>query len=136
MTEVPLEYLKAHVPDEYERRMANVRKGINSAQARDAAKKKMLERMAWIIDEFHKRAVEAGLEYLNEEDDTANRKFFGLAKNLEKRYPERSKQKEYLEWWFENGEWANFHPSNFFSVSEWMKFENPKAKKSFIDIDK
>ena len=47
MTEVPLEYLKAHVPEEYERRMANVRKGINSAQARDAAKKRMLSRMAW-----------------------------------------------------------------------------------------
>ena len=47
MTEVPLEYLKAHVPDEYEYRMANVRKGINSAQARDEAKKRMLERMAW-----------------------------------------------------------------------------------------
>lgn len=91
-------------------------------------------RRAWIIDEFHRRAIEAGLDYLSEEDDTANRKFFGLAKAMEKRYPERSRQQEYLDWWFENGEWANFHPSNFFSVSEWMKFENPKKQKGGVGI--
>lgn len=47
MTEVPLGYLKAHVPEEYERRMAIIQQGSRSAQARDEAKKKMLERMAW-----------------------------------------------------------------------------------------
>lgn len=46
MTEVPLEYLKAHVPDEYERRIAIIKQGMQSATARSASKKKMLERLA------------------------------------------------------------------------------------------
>lgn len=46
MTEVPLEYLKAHVPEEYERRMAIIKQGMQSATARSLAKKKMLERLA------------------------------------------------------------------------------------------
>ena len=44
MTEVPLDYLKAHVPDEYARRMALIQ-GVNSAKARSIAKKRMLERL-------------------------------------------------------------------------------------------
>lgn len=47
MTEVPMEYLKAHVPSEYERRIAIIKQGMQSATARSLAKKKMLERMAW-----------------------------------------------------------------------------------------
>ena len=47
MTEVPLAYLKAHVPEEYARRMALISKGINSAKANNARKVRMLERMAW-----------------------------------------------------------------------------------------
>lgn len=47
MTEVPLDYLKAHVPDEYERRMALIAQGVNSAKANNAKKVRMLERMAW-----------------------------------------------------------------------------------------
>lgn len=93
-------------------------------------------RRLWIIDEFHRRASEIGLEYLDEEDNTANRKFFGLAKALNARYPERKMQVEYLDWWFtdDNGGWANYHPSNFFSVSEWLKFENPKQKKGGVGV--
>jgi len=43
----PMDYLKFHVPDEYERRMAIIEKGINSAKANSESKKRMLERMAW-----------------------------------------------------------------------------------------
>ena len=46
MTEVPLDYLKAHVPEEYARRMALVSKGINSAKANNARKVRMIERLA------------------------------------------------------------------------------------------
>lgn len=46
MTEVPLAYLKAHVPEEYARRMALISKGINSAKANNARKVRMLERIA------------------------------------------------------------------------------------------
>lgn len=46
MTEVPLEYLKAHVPDEYDRRMAIIKQGMQSATARSAAKRRILERLA------------------------------------------------------------------------------------------
>lgn len=46
MTEVPLDYLKAHVPEEYERRMALIAQGVNSAKANNAKKVRMLERMA------------------------------------------------------------------------------------------
>lgn len=45
MTEVPLDYLKAHVPDEYERRMALIAQGVNSAKANNAKKVRMLENM-------------------------------------------------------------------------------------------
>lgn len=47
MTEVPLDYLKFHVPDEYERRMALIAQGVNSAKANNVRKVRMLERMAW-----------------------------------------------------------------------------------------
>lgn len=47
MTEVPLDYLKAHVPDEYARRMALIAQGVNSAKANNVRKVRMLERMAW-----------------------------------------------------------------------------------------
>lgn len=46
MTEVPLDYLKAHVPDEYERRIAIIKQGMQAATARSVAKKRMLERLA------------------------------------------------------------------------------------------
>ncbi len=43
----PLDYLKFHVPDEYARRLAIIKQGMQSATARSASKKRMLERMEW-----------------------------------------------------------------------------------------
>jgi len=75
------------------------------------------------VDYFHKRGVELGYEYLKEEDDQANRKFQGLARAFEKRYPEN--WQKVIDWWFENDNaWSDYHPSQFFSINTWMKFDN------------
>ena len=47
MTEVPLEYLKAHVPDEYARKMRILEQGMMNAKQNSEKKKKMIERVQW-----------------------------------------------------------------------------------------
>lgn len=75
---------------------------------------------------FHDKGTENGFEYLLEEDDQANRKFIGLARAFEKRYPD--KWKEAIDWWFAgDNAWCDYHPSYFFSVTTWMKFDNKKT---------
>lgn len=75
------------------------------------------------LDYFHKVGIENGFEYLAEEDDQANRKFQGLARSFEKRFGDRFK--EVIDWWFaENNAWCDYHPSNFFAIGTFMKFEN------------
>ena len=49
MTEVPLEYLKAHVPEEYARKMRILEQGMMNAKQNNAKKVKMIEsRQRWI----------------------------------------------------------------------------------------
>ena len=49
MTEVPLEYLKNHVPSEYARRMRILEQGMMNAKQNNARKVKMIEsRQRWI----------------------------------------------------------------------------------------
>lgn len=87
--------------------------------------KEFIKRMKG-LDYFHKLGVENGYEYLKEQDDQANRKFMGLARAFEKRYPEN--WKEVIDWWFmEDNSWCDYHPSNFFSIATWMKFDNRKV---------
>lgn len=95
--------------------------------------KQALKRMA-CLDYFHSEGVKAGFEYLLEEDKDANAKFLGLARKFEKRY--RSNWKEVIDWWFEgNNAWCDFHPSNFFSINTYMKFDNRNKKGNTIDLD-
>lgn len=72
---------------------------------------------------FHDKGVENGFDYLLEEDDQANRKFIGLARAFEKRYGD--KMKEVIDWWFtSDNAWCDYHPSNFFTINSYMKYEN------------
>jgi hypothetical protein len=81
-----------------------------------------------VIRYFHRQGVEMGYEYLSEEDEAANKKFLPLARALMVRYPE--KWKELVDWWFlGKNEWCDFHPSGFFSINTWLKFENRNNKK-------
>ena len=47
MTEVPMEYLKNHVPDEYARKMRILEQGMMNAKQNSEKKKKMIERVQW-----------------------------------------------------------------------------------------
>lgn len=86
-------------------------------------KQKIAVKRLRALSYFHDKGIENGFDYLLEEDDQANRKFVGLARAFEKRYPEN--WKEVIDWWFEtDNAWCDYHPSNFFSVSNWMKFDN------------
>ncbi len=81
---------------------------------------------------FHDKGVEMGYEYLEVEDEQANKKFRGMARAFLTRYPEN--WKEVIEWWFTGkNEWCDFHPSGFFAVTTWMKFDN-RARKEGREI--
>jgi hypothetical protein len=73
---------------------------------------------------FQKIGLEHEFEYLLEEDEQANAKFCGLARSLEKRYGNDSKA--VIDWWFESNDnaWCDYHPSNFFSIGTYMKYDN------------
>lgn len=74
---------------------------------------------------FHDKGVENGFDYLLEEDDQANRKFIGLARAFEKRYGNR--MMEVIDWWFAtNNAWCDYHPANFFTINNYMKYDNKK----------
>jgi len=82
------------------------------------------------LDYFHKVGVRFGLDYLSEEDEQANAKFVGQARVFEKRFGEN--YKEPIDWWFsEDNAWCDYHPSNFFNIGTYMKFENRKKKNNF-----
>jgi hypothetical protein len=84
--------------------------------------KAFLKRMK-SLDYFHKVGVEKGFDYLQEEDEQANKKFIGISRAYEKRFKED--WKEPINWWFnEDNAWCDYHPSNFFSIGTWLKFEN------------
>lgn len=86
------------------------------------------------ITYYREKADAAGMDYLKIDDESANKRFQKQAKDFEKRY--RANWKEVIDWWFDDGEgdWANFHPSNFFNISTYMKFDNKdsKAKKGGV----
>lgn len=95
-------------------------------------KQKAFLQRAKSLDYFHDVGVKNGFTYLEEEDEQANKKFIGISRAFEKRYPE--KWKEVIDWWFsENNAWCDYHPSNFFSISTWMKFDNKKIQKYYYD---
>lgn len=77
---------------------------------------------------FHNKGIESGFEYLLEEDDQANRKFIGLARAFEKRYGD--KMKEVIDWWFSgDNAWCDYHPANFFTINNYMKYDNKQRTK-------
>jgi len=83
-----------------------------------------------VLSYFQEVGLKHGFEYLLEEDEQANNKFKGLARSLEKRYADRGKA--VIDWWFESNEfaWCDYHPSNFFTIGTYMKYDNKhKAKK-------
>lgn len=83
------------------------------------------------IDYFHKEGVKREYEYLKEDDEQANKKFIGLARALVKRYP--NNWKEVIDWWFEeNNAWCDYHPSNFFSIGTWMKYDNKQKNRKEV----
>ncbi len=84
-----------------------------------------------LLSRIHDAGVERGWDYLNEEDEQANRKYQGLVKPFEKRYPTKEQQDEYIAWFFDDPSmsYANGHPSNFFSVATWSTFDNRKNVK-------
>jgi len=86
------------------------------------------------LDYFHAEGVKRGYEYLKEEDEQANKKFVGLGRALVKRYP--NNWKEVIDWWFESNDnaWCDYHPSNFFSISTWMKFDNKHKVREEVEI--
>lgn len=90
--------------------------------------KAFLKRMK-SLDYFHTKGVENGFDYLEEEDESANRKFQGIARTFEKRYGDN--YKEVVDWWFAgDNAWCDYHPSNFYSVGTWMKFDNSSKNKT------
>lgn len=85
-----------------------------------------------LLSRIHDAGIKYGYDYLNEEDEQANKKYQGQVKPFEKRYQTIQQQDEYIEWFFTAPEiaYANGHPSNFFSVSTWLVFDNRKNTKS------
>lgn len=80
------------------------------------------------ITYFRKKADENEMEYFKEEDDALNSRFQKQAKDFEKRY--RNNWKDVIDWWWAGeGDWANFHPSNFFGIGTYMKFDNKDKQK-------
>lgn len=79
-----------------------------------------------VLSYFQKKGLENGLEYLLEDDEQANKKFVGLAKSFKKRYTTSERMKAVIDWWFSDpgNAWCDYHPSNFFSISTWMKYDN------------
>ena len=96
-------------------------------------KQKIAVKRMKALSYFHEQGIKNGFNYLLEEDDQANRKFIGLARAFEKRYPDN--WKEVIDWWFaSDNAWCDYHPSNFFSVSSWMKFDNKSNKSNIIQL--
>lgn len=91
-------------------------------------KQKIAVKRMQALSYFHDKGVENGFDYLLEEDDQANRKFIGLARAFETRYPDN--WKEVIDWWFESeNTWCDYRPNVFFSIDTYMKFENRNNKK-------
>lgn len=88
-------------------------------------KQKIVVKRLKALSYFHDRGVENGFDYLLEEDDQANRKFVGLARAFEKRYPDN--WKEVVDWWFGgDNAWCDYEPGAFFRIDTYMKFDNRK----------
>lgn len=85
-----------------------------------------------LLSRVHDAGIESGYDYLNEEDEQANKKYQGQVKPFEKRYPSYEEQEQYIKWFFNDNDnaWTNGHPSHFFSVSMWLKFDNRKNTKT------
>lgn len=85
-----------------------------------------------LLSRVHDAGVESGYDYLNEEDEQANKKYQGQVKPFEKRYPSYEEQEQYIKWFFNDpgNAWTDGHPSHFFSVSMWLKFDNRKNTKT------
>lgn len=135
---LPLEDLKLNTtnkPNSY-KKFRDVRR-IESGRPPMTPRKSTEKQKAFLqrvksLDYFHEVGVRNGFTYLEEEDEQANKKFIGISRAFEKRYPE--KWKEVIDWWFsENNAWCDYHPSNFFSISTWMKFDNKKIQKYYYD---
>lgn len=118
------------VPSKTLKEYRNLRRkqiGKYPTQARPATEKqKAFLKRSKSLDYFHAKGIENGFDYLEEEDEQANKKFIGISRAYEKRYGDN--YKEPIDWWFSgDNAWCDYHPSNFFSVGTWMKFDNKKT---------
>jgi hypothetical protein len=130
---LPEELNTNHKPKSYKefrdvRRMEAGRQPMTPKKSTEK-QKAFLKRMK-SLDYFHKVGVENGFDYLCEEDEQANKKFIGISRSFEKRYGDNFKK--LIDWWFaENNAWCDYHPSNFFSIVTWMKYDNKKTQKYY-----
>ena len=107
--------------------------GREPVEYKQTHKQKLSVKRMRCLDYFHAEGIKQGFDYLEEEDDQANRKFIGLARSFEKRYP--NNWKEVIDWWFGgDNAWCDYHPSNFFSIGNYMKFDNKHNQSKVIDL--